>query len=82
MEAVDKIWSSKEWPNERCRRIVMPRYKKGNVKECSNYRTINLIVHASKVLLKIIVSIIQLKYLSEINGEQSGFVKEKGTREQ
>ena len=37
-------------------------------------------VHASKVLLKIIVSRIQLKYLSEINEEQSGFVK--GTREQ
>ena len=60
----------------------MPIYKKGNVKECSNYRTINLMVHASKVLLKIIVSRIQLKYLSEINEEQSGFVKGKGTREQ
>ena len=60
----------------------MPIYKKGNVKECSNYRTINLMVHASKVLLKIIVSRIQLKYLSEINDEQSGFVKRKGTREQ
>ena len=60
----------------------MPIYKKGNINEWSNYRTINLMVHASKVLLKIIVSIIQLKYLSEINEEQSGFVKEKGTREQ
>ena len=39
-------------------------------------------VHASKVLLNIIVSRIQLKYLSEINEEQSGFVKGKGTREQ
>ena len=60
----------------------MPIYKKGNVKECSNYRKINLMVHASKVLLKIIVSRIQLKYLSEINEEQSGFVKGNGTREQ
>ena len=60
----------------------MPIYKKGNVKECSNYRTINLMAHASKVLLKIIVSRIQLKYLSEINEEQSGFVKGKWTREQ
>ena len=60
----------------------MPIYKKGNVKECSNYRTINLMGHASKVHLKIIVSIIQLKYLSEINEEQSGFVKGKVTREQ
>ena len=39
-------------------------------------------VHASKVLLKIIVSRIQLKYLSEINEEHSCFVKGKGTREQ
>ena len=63
-------------------RNFTPIYKKGNVKECSNYRTINLMVHASKVLLKIIVSRIQLKYLSEINEKQSGFVKGKGTREQ
>ena len=78
----DKIWRCKEWPKDWCRGIFMPIYKKGNVKECSNYRTINLMVHASKVLLKIIVSRIQLKYLSEINEEQSGFVKGKGTREQ
>ena len=78
----DKIWRCKEWPKDWCRGIFMPIYKKGNVKECSNYRTINLVVHASKVLLKIIVSRIQLKYLSEISEEQSGFVKGKGTREQ
>ena len=78
----DKIWRCKEWPKDWCRGIFMSIYKKGNVKECSNYRTINLMVHASKVLLKIIVSRIQLKYLSEINEEQSGFVKGKGTREQ
>ena len=78
----DKIWRCKEWPKDWCRGIVMPIYKKGNVKECSNYRTINLMVHTSNVLLKIIVSRIQLKYLSEINEEQSGFVKGKGTREQ
>ena len=48
----DKIWRCKEWPKDWCRGIFMPIYKKGNVKECSNYRTINLMVHASKVLLK------------------------------
>ena len=78
----DKIWRCKEWSNDWCRGIFMPIYKKRNVKECSNYRTINLIVHASKVLLKIIVARIQLKYLSEINEEQSGFVIGKGTRGQ
>ena len=48
----DKIWRCKEWPNDWCRGIFMPIYKKGNVKECSNYRTINLMVHARKVLHK------------------------------
>ena len=73
----DKIWRCKEWPMDWCRGMFMPIYKKGNMKEC-----MNLMVHASKVLLKIIVSRIQLKYLFEINEEQSGFVKGKGTREQ
>ena len=76
----DNIWRCKEWAKDWCRGLFMPIYNKGNVKECSNYRTINLL--ASKVLLKIIVSRTQLKYLSEINEEQSGFEKDKGTREQ
>lgn len=77
-----KIWRTKEWPKDWCRGIFIPIYKKGNMKECSNHRTINLTVHASKVLLKIFVSRMQLKYTSEISEEQSGFVKGKGTREQ
>ena len=48
-----KLWCMcKEWPKDWCRGIFMPIYKKGNMKESSNYRTINLMVHASKVLLK------------------------------
>ena len=63
-------------------RNVHVHLQEGTVKECSNYRMINLMVHVGKVLLKNIVSRIQLKYLSEINEEQSGFVKGNGTREQ
>lgn len=56
--------------------------KKGNLKECSNHRTISLIVHASKVLLKIIARRIERQYGLEMAEEQAGFVEGKGTREQ
>ena len=45
-----EIWRCKERPKDWCRGMFMPIYKKWNVKECSNYRTINLMIHASKVL--------------------------------
>ena len=49
-----KIWKTGKWPTD-CRRAVFVTLpKKGNLKECSNHRTISLISHASKVLLKII----------------------------
>jgi exonuclease III len=77
-----KIWNTKEWPRDWCRGVFIPLPKKGNLKECANHRTINLIVHASKILLKIIVSRLQIKYQQEISDEQAGFVKEKGAKEQ
>ena len=49
-------------PNDWCRTVFIPLLKKGNLKECSNYRTISPIVHASKVLLKIIKCRIKLHY--------------------
>lgn len=65
-----------------CRAVFLPLPKKGNLKECSNHRTISLIVHASKVLLRIIINRIKVKYQQEIAQEQAGFVDGKGTREQ
>ena len=65
-----------------CRAVFIPIPKKGNLKECSNYRTISLIVHASKVLLNIIKGSIKLHYDREMAEEQAGFVEGKGTREQ
>ena len=62
--------------------IVIP--KKGNAKECSNYRTIALISHASKVMLKILQARLQ-QYLnggSELPHVQAGFRKGRGTRDQ
>ena len=76
------IWTKGEWPKDWYRAVFIPIPKKGNLKECSNYRTISLIVHASKVLLKIIKGRIKLHYDREMAEEQAGFVEGKGTREQ
>ena len=48
-----QIWKTQQWPQDWQRSIFIPIPKKGNAKECSNYRTIVLISHASKVMLKI-----------------------------
>ena len=48
-----QIWKTQQWPHDWKRSVFIPIPKKGNVKECSNYHTIALISHASKVMLKI-----------------------------
>ena len=47
-----QIWKTKQWPQDWKRSVFIPISKKGNAKECSNYRTIALISHTSKVMLK------------------------------
>ena len=49
-----QIWKTKQWPQDYKRSVFIPIPKKGNAKECSNYHTIALISHASKVMLKIL----------------------------
>ena len=49
-----QIWNTQQWPQDWNRSVFIPVPKKGNVKECSNYHTIALISHASKVMLKIL----------------------------
>ena len=56
--------------------------KKGNAKECSNYRTGALISHASKVMLKILQARLQQYVSQELPDVQAGFIKGRGTREQ
>ena len=68
------VWEMKEWPRDWCRPIFVPLPKNGDKKECSNNRTISLIVHASKIILKIIIN--------RIIKKQAGFVEDKGTRDQ
>ena len=62
--------------------VFIPIPKKGNAKECSNYRTIALISHASKVMLKILQARLQQYVNSEIPNVQAGFRKGRGTRDQ
>ena len=49
-----QIWKTQQWPQDWKRSVFIPMPKKGNAKECSNYRTIALISHTSKVMLKIL----------------------------
>ena len=49
-----QIWKTQQWAQDWKRPVFIPIPKKGNAKECSNYRTIVLISHASKVMLKIL----------------------------
>ena len=60
----------------------MPIPKKGNAKECSNYHTIALISHASKVMLKILQARLQQYMNRELPDVQAGFRKGRGTRDQ
>ena len=54
-----KIWKTQQWPQDWKRSVFIPISKKGNAKECSNYSTIALISHASKVMLKILQARLQ-----------------------
>ena len=64
------------------RSIFIPIPKKGNAKECSNYRTIALISDASKVMLKILQARLQQYMNHELPDVQAGFRKGRGAREQ
>ena len=64
------------------RSVFIPVPKKGNDKECSNYRTIALISHASKVMLKILQARLQQYMSHELPDVQAGFRNDRGTRDQ
>ena len=77
-----KIWKTQQWPQDWKISIFIPIPKKGNPKECSNYRTIALISHTSKVMLKILQVRLQQYVNYELPGVQTGFRKGRGTRDQ
>ena len=77
-----KYGKTQQWPKDWKRSIFIPIPKKGNAKECSNYFTISLIAHASKVMLKILQARLQQYVNCELPDVQAGFRKGRGTREQ
>ena len=77
-----QIWKTQQWPRDWKRSVFIPIPKKGNAKKCSNYRTIALISHASKVMLKILQVRLQQNVKRELPDAQAGFRKGRGTRDQ
>ena len=68
-----QIWKTQQWPQDWKKSVFIPIPKKGNAKECSNYRTIVLISHASKVMLKILQARLQQYVNRELPDVQAGF---------
>ena len=77
-----EIWKTQQWPQDWKRSVFIPIPKKGNAKECSNYHTIALISHSSKVILKILQARLQQYVNCELPDVQAGFRKSRGTRDQ
>ena len=81
-EICQKCWEQKKWPTEWTKSIIIPLPKKGNTKQCQNYRTISLICHASKVLLRIILNRLKSQAESLLAEEQAGFRPGRSSMEQ
>ena len=77
-----QIWKTQQWPQDQKRSIFIPIPKNGNAKECSNYYTLALISHTSKVMLKILQARLQQYVNRELPDVQAGFRKGRGTRDQ
>ena len=77
-----QIWKTQQWPQDWKRSVFIPIPKQGNAKECSNYRTIALISHSSKVMLKTLQARLQQYVNRELPDVQAGFRKGRGTRDQ
>ena len=77
-----QTWKTKKWPQDWKRSVFVPIPKKGNAKECSNYCTIALISHVSRVMLKILQDTLQQYVNRELPDVQAGFRKGRGTSDQ
>ena len=77
-----QIWKTQQWPQDWKRSVFIPITKKGNAKECSNYYTIALISHASKVIFTILQARLQQYVNRELPDVQADFRKGRGTRDQ
>ena len=77
-----QIWKTQQCPQDWKMSVFIPMPKKGNPKECSNYRTFALNSHASKVMHKILQARLQQYVNRELPDVQAGFRKDRGTRDQ
>ena len=77
-----QIWKTQQWPQDWKRSVFIPIPKKGNAKEYSNYHTIALISHTSKVMVKILQARLQQYVNHELPDVHAGFRKGRGTRDQ
>src|SRR3984885_12786373 len=75
------IWEKEDWPKDWEKSIFIPIFKKGDARECENYRTIEMISHTSKILLKIIHKRMESTIERELPVNQAGFRKARGTRD-
>ena len=78
----DKIWQTGEWPTPWTQSLVITLPEKGNLQQLKNYRTISLISHSSKVMLKIILNRLKPQAEKIIAEEQAGFRAGRSTTEQ
>ena len=78
----NQIWETGKWPRDWTKSVFIPLFKKGDARECENYRTIALISHTSKILLKIIHKRMEVIVDRELPANQAGFRKGRGTRDQ
>ena len=77
-----QIWKTQQWLQNWKRSVFIPIPKKGNAEECSNFCTIALISHASKVMLNILQARLQQYMNHELPDVQAGFREGRGTRDQ
>ena len=77
-----QIWKTQQWPQDWKRSVFIPIPKKDNAKEYSNYHTVTLISHASKVMLKLLQARLQQYANCELPVVQAGFRKGRGTIDQ
>ena len=77
-----QIWKTQQWPQDWKRSVFIPIPKKGNANDYSDYSTITLISHTSKIMLKLLQTRLQQHMIHEFSGIQAGFRKGKGTRDQ
>ena len=78
----NKIWKNKTWPTNWTKSLVITLPKKGDLKLCNNYRTLSLISHPRKILLRVILNRLKHQANEIISEEQAGFMSGRSTAEQ